>query len=74
MPLQITFPFDIVQSSDRSVEIIPHLGGEPLIRMEIHPQISRTLTDEQADRVYTAALREAVMHSMTIQEEIPRKS
>lgn len=74
MPLQITFPFDIVQSSDRSVEIISHLDGEPLIRIDLHPQIERALTGEQAERVYATALREAVMHSMTIQEGIPRKS
>ena len=74
MALHITFPFDVVQSSDRSVEIVHHLGGEPLIRIDLHPQIERALTGEQADKVYAVALREAVMYSMTVQEEAPRKS
>lgn len=73
MHLHITFPFDVIQSSDRSVEIVPHLKGEPLIRIDMHPQIERALTGEQADKVYAVALREAVMHSMTIQEDAPRK-
>ena len=66
MAIKITFPFDIVQSSGRSVEIITHVDGESLIRIDLHPQVERALTGEQSDAVYAAALSEVVKHAMKI--------